>query len=137
MGRPVSGQAGVAIVGCGLIGQKRAKALGGRRLVVCADIAQDRADRLAATVPGCKAVTDWQLAVNDPAVSIVIISTLHDTLAEIAKGAVAAGKHVLIEKPAARRAAELAGLAETRCRQWQPRAGRVQSSLSPCAAKSA
>jgi predicted dehydrogenase len=103
---------GVAIVGCGLIGQKRAKALGGARLVVCADIAKDRADRLAATVTGCKAVTDWQLAVSDPAVSIVIISTLHDTLAEIAHGAVAAGKHVLIEKPAGRRAAELAGLAE-------------------------
>jgi predicted dehydrogenase len=112
MGRPVSSGAGVAIVGCGLIGQKRAKALGGARLVACADIAQDRAGRLAATVTGCKAVTDWKVAVNDPAVSIVIISTLHDTLAEIAHGAVAAGKHVLIEKPAARRAAELAGLAE-------------------------
>jgi predicted dehydrogenase len=112
MGRPVSSQAGVAIVGCGLIGQKRAKALGGARLVVCADIAQDRAERLAATAPGCKVVTDWKLAVNDPTVSIVIISTLHDTLAEIAHGTVAAGKHVLIEKPAARRAAELAGLPE-------------------------
>ena len=112
MGRPVSSGAGVAIVGCGLIGQKRAKALGGARLVACADIAQDRADRLAATVTGCKAVTDWKLAVRDPAVSIVIISTLHDTLAEIAHGAVAAGKHVLIEKPAARRAAELVGLTE-------------------------
>src|SRR5258707_14505219 len=80
VGRPVSSQAGVAIVGCGLIGQKRAKALGGARLVVCADIAQDRAERLAATAPGCRVVTDWKLAVNDPAVSIVIISTLHDTL---------------------------------------------------------
>src|SRR3981189_2492021 len=112
MGRPVSSGAGVAIAGCGLIGQKRAKALGGARLVACADIAQDRADRLAATVTACKAVADWKLAVSDPAVSIVIISTLHDTLAEIAHGAVAAGKHVLIEKPAARRVAELAGLAE-------------------------
>jgi predicted dehydrogenase len=117
MGRPVSSQSGVtqvgaAIVGCGLIGQKRAKALGGARLVVCADIAQDRADRLAATSPGCKAVADWKVVVSDPAVSVVIISTLHDTLAEIAHGAVAAGKHVLIEKPAARRVAELAGLTE-------------------------
>jgi predicted dehydrogenase len=118
MGRPVSSpvgaaQVGVAIVGCGLIGQKRARALGGARLVVCADIAQQRAERLAATAPGCKAVVDWKVAVGDPAVSVVIISTLHDTLAEIARGAVAAGKHVLIEKPAARRAAELAGLTET------------------------
>ncbi|WP_159006126.1 Gfo/Idh/MocA family oxidoreductase [Bradyrhizobium sp. S69] len=108
----MSGQAGVAIVGCGLIGQKRAKARGDARLVVCADIAQDRADRLAATAPGCKAVADWKVAVSDPSVSVVIISTLHDTLAEIAHGAVAAGKHALIEKPAARRASELEGLAE-------------------------
>jgi predicted dehydrogenase len=112
MGRPVSSYAGVAIIGCGLIGQKRARALGGARLVVCADIAQDRAGRLAATAPGCRAVTDWKEAVSDPLVSIVIISTLHDTLAEIARGAVEAGKHVLIEKPAARRASELQGLAE-------------------------
>jgi predicted dehydrogenase len=107
----VNSELGVAIVGCGVIGQKRAKALGRARLVVCADIAQDRAARLAATVPDCKALTGWKEAISDPAVSIVIIATLHDTLAEIAHGAVAARKHVLIEKPAARRAAELAGLA--------------------------
>lgn len=112
MGRSVNSDLGVAIVGCGLIGQKRAKALGGARLVVCADIVQERAGRLAATVDGCKAVNDWKQAVSDPAVSIVIVATLHDTLAEIAHGAVGNGKHVLIEKPAARRAAELAGLSE-------------------------
>src|SRR5258708_34058516 len=119
MGPPVSSQAGVAIIGCGLIGQKRAKALGGARLVVCADIAQDRADRLAATAPGCKAVTDWKLAVSDPAVSIAIISTLHDTLAEIAQGAVAAGKPVLEEKPAATRAHGTGGSAGVRACQCE------------------
>lgn len=108
----MTSQPGVAIIGCGLIGHKRARALGDARLVVCADIAQERADRLAVTVQGCKAVNNWKDAVDDPAVSIVLIATLHDTLAEIAHGAVAAGKHVLIEKPAARNAAELAGLAE-------------------------
>jgi predicted dehydrogenase len=112
MGRPLSNQPGVAIVGCGLIGQKRAKALGGARLVVCADLVKERADRLAATVAGCRSVADWKQAIADPAVSIVMVASQHDSLAEIAHGAVAAGKHVLIEKPAARRAAELAGLAE-------------------------
>ena len=116
MGRSVNSEFGVAIVGCGLIGQKRSNALGPARLVVCADIARERAERLAATVPGCKALTDWKEAVANPAVSIVVISTLHDTLAEIAHGAVAAGKHVLIEKPAARSAAELSGLAEAAAR---------------------
>jgi predicted dehydrogenase len=103
---------GVAVVGCGLVGAKRAKAIGEARLVVCADIDQERAVRMAAAVSGCKAVSDWKEAIRDPAVSIVIIATLHDTLAEIARGAVAAGKHVLIEKPAARRASELAGISE-------------------------
>jgi len=38
---------GVAIIGCGLIGQKRAKALGTGRLVACADLNLDRATALA------------------------------------------------------------------------------------------
>lgn len=102
----------VAIIGCGLIGQRRACALGEVRLAVCVDVAAERARRLADTSPGCKSLTDWRQAVHDPDISIVIISTLHDSLAEIAHAAVEAGKHVLMEKPAARRAAELTGLAE-------------------------
>lgn len=38
---------GVAIVGCGSIGQKRARALGRARLVACADVRPDRAEALA------------------------------------------------------------------------------------------
>jgi predicted dehydrogenase len=41
---------------------------------------------------------------------MVIVATLHDCLAEIALGAIAAGKHVLVEKPAARYADELVPL---------------------------
>ncbi|MBR0849459.1 Gfo/Idh/MocA family oxidoreductase [Bradyrhizobium diazoefficiens] len=108
----MSGEVGVAIIGCGAIGRKRAQALGGARLVTCADIARERAEQLAAMHPDCKSTADWKEAVRDPAVSIVIVATLHDMLAEVARGAIAAGKHVLVEKPAARRAAELAGLAE-------------------------
>jgi predicted dehydrogenase len=97
----------VAIIGCGLIGQKRAKALGGSRLVVCADSNLARAQHLAGTVPGCVATGDWREAVTRPDVSMVIVATPHDSLAEIAGGAIAAGKHVLVEKPAARHVSEL------------------------------
>jgi predicted dehydrogenase len=100
----------VAIIGCGLIGQKRAKALGPARLVACADMVMDRARNLAQTNPGCTPYGDWREAVKHFGVDIVIVATLHDSLAEIAAGAVEAGRHVLIEKPAARRAAELARL---------------------------
>ena len=101
---------GVAIIGCGLIGQKRAGALAGARLVACADIARDRADALARSAPGCTAYTDWRDAVRHADTSIVVVATLHDSLAEIAAGAIEAGRHVLVEKPAARRAAEIAHL---------------------------
>ena len=109
---------GVAIIGCGLIGHKRAASLKtgtaaqSARLVHCADRDLARAQKLAATSSGCQASSDWQQAVNDPAVSLVIIATLHDSLASITRAAIEAGKHVLVEKPAARTASELAGLPE-------------------------
>ena len=98
----------VAIIGCGGIGQKRAQALGNARLVICADTVRERADTLARTVFGVEATTDWRTAVERPDVDVVIVATTHDGLAEITLAAVNAGKHVLVEKPAARRAAELA-----------------------------
>lgn len=98
---------GVGIVGCGLIGQKRAKALGsGGKLVACADIDVSRAENLART-SAAKAFRDWRELVWSPEVEVVIVATLHDSLAEITRSAAEAGKHVLVEKPAARNAAEL------------------------------
>lgn len=98
---------GVAIVGCGLIGQKRSKALAGATLVACADVARDRAEALARTVSGAVASDDWRAVVQRPDVDLVVVATTNDSLAEIATGAVEAGKHVLVEKPAARSVAEL------------------------------
>ena len=100
----------VAIVGCGLIGRKRAKALGQARLVACADPNLARAADLASTAPGCVATADWRAAVLRPDVSLVIVATPHQSLAEITGAAVAAGKHVLAEKPAARHVSELRAL---------------------------
>jgi len=100
----------VAIVGCGLIGRKRAKALGQARLVVCADSDLARAADLASTVPDCVATADWHEAVIRTDVSLVIVATPHRSLAEIPGAAVAAGKHVLAEKPAARHVSELRAL---------------------------
>lgn len=98
---------GVGIIGCGLIGQKRAKALGRRgKLVACADINAERAKHLAQAT-GAKAFRDWRELLFMPEVDVVIVATLHDSLAEITHAAAEAGKHVLVEKPAARNAAEL------------------------------
>lgn len=97
---------GVAIVGCGLIGQKRAKALGDARLVACADVQLERAQALARTYDAAVSA-DWKEVVQRPDVDIVIVATTNNMLAEITQTSVEAGKHVLVEKPAARSAAEL------------------------------
>ena len=97
----------VAIVGCGLIGQKRAKALAGAKLMVCCDLKLTLAENLAAASPGARATDNWQQAVTAEDVDIVVVATVHKELAPVAAAAAAAGKHVLVEKPAARRAAEL------------------------------
>lgn len=97
----------VAIIGCGLIGRKRARALTGARLVVCADTELARAEQLAGSAEGCAATSDWRAAVNRDNVNMVIVATPHNTLAEIARGAIEAGKHVLLEKPGARHVSEL------------------------------
>ena len=98
---------GIGIIGCGLIGQKRAKSLGeGGRLVACADIDKNRAKSLADTT-NATAFDDWQELLKLPEVEIVVVSTLHDSLAEITLAAIEAGKHILVEKPAARNTKEL------------------------------
>ncbi len=98
---------GVAIVGCGLIGQKRSKTMTGARLAVCADLDESRAQALAASFSGCDASPDWRIAVRRNDVDIVIVATTNDALVATSLAAVQAGKHVLVEKPAARNVAEL------------------------------
>jgi len=96
-----------AIVGCGLIGKKRAAAMSGARLVACADIDVSRAKALAGSVEGCVAFADWRDLLDRVACDFVIVATLHDSLAGIAEAAVARGRHVLVEKPAGRFGGEI------------------------------
>ena len=97
----------VAVVGCGLIGRKRAASLAGGTLALCCDASRERAEALARTAPGAEAATEWRAAVVRPDIDIVVVATPHDRLAGIAHAAAEAGKHVLVEKPGARRAGEL------------------------------
>lgn len=97
----------VAIIGCGLIGQKRAKTLAGCQLVACVDQIPERAHALAKQHAGCVALTDWHEVVTRDDVDIIVICTLHATLAEMALAAVKNGKHILVEKPAGRHSSEL------------------------------
>ena len=101
---------GVAIVGCGLIGRKRAAALAGAKLVACSDLSPDRALALAGAVSGSFVETEWRTAVRRDDVDVVVVAATNDALAEISTAALEAGKHVLVEKPAARSTKELDGV---------------------------
>jgi predicted dehydrogenase len=97
----------VAVVGCGFIGQKRAKLLGQHKLTVAADTILARAESLSSQHSGCHATESWQEAVSSSNVDIVFVSTIHKHLAEITHAAVENGKHVLVDKPAGTAPAEL------------------------------
>ncbi len=96
-----------AIVGCGLIGRKRAAALAPGQLRYTCDLDAARATELATTHPGAVATTDFKQVLADPAVNAVIVATLNGALAPLTLAAVRAGKHVLVEKPGALNAAQL------------------------------
>ena len=107
---------GVALIGCGGVGKKRAAALSGARLIYACDLESSRAADLVRTAPGCEAIGDFEIALRDPAVSVVIVSTLNASLAPISLAAARAGKHVLAEKPGA--------LSSTQLREVQVAASR-------------
>ena len=50
----------IGIVGCGLIGQKRAASLGNNLLKAVADVSLDRAQKLACCYKDVKAFSDWR-----------------------------------------------------------------------------
>jgi predicted dehydrogenase len=102
----------IAIVGCGLIGRKRAAALAPGSLAYACDLNHCLAENLANIHQGCFAITDYQVALRDPAVDAVIVATFNAALAPIALDAVRAKKHVLVEKPGGLSSSELIVLRE-------------------------
>lgn len=96
----------VVIVGCGLIGKKRAASLGPHSLVGVADLDRQRAEQLASTSRGVKVYPGCEQAVKADDCEVVVVATSHDQLTPITIAALNAGKHVLVEKPGARNADE-------------------------------
>jgi predicted dehydrogenase len=89
----------VAIAGCGLIGHKRARALGPQdELAGCFDIVPEIAEAHAAE-HGTTAYPTLE-ALLDQRADVVVVAVTHDQLAGLAVAALEAGSHVLVEKPA-------------------------------------
>jgi len=92
---------GFGIVGCGMIAEFHARAIGdveGARLVACYDTVPQAADRLAEKT-GAKAYHDLEAMLADGAVDVVTVGTPSGAHMEPAVAAARAGKHVIVEKP--------------------------------------
>jgi len=101
-----------AIIGCGLIGGKRAATIhpGLLRYVCDTDLA--RAQQIGKHYEDCIATSDLDQVLNDPSVPAVIVAVPNVSLAPITLNAVQRGKHVLVEKPGAVSVRQLEEIAE-------------------------
>lgn len=95
------------VVGCGLIGGKRATSLpDGVTLAGVFDVYRERSAEFG-RVHGTQSFDDLdELLGSVMRRSLVIVATTHESLALVAGRAIEAGHHVLIEKPGARSAVE-------------------------------
>ena len=114
---------GIGVIGYGYWGPNLVRnfAAGPRtRVVAIAESSPDRREAAAVTVPHIRCVADAAALIADPAVDAVVIATPIFSHHALAKAALEAGKHVLVEKPLAPSVAQAEELA-----QLATRAGRV------------
>jgi predicted dehydrogenase len=101
-----------AIVGCGLIGGKRAAALPAGSLIAVCDLVPERAAALAAKAGSLCLATSSLQQLLDTQADAVIVSTLNANLGQVTLACLQAGKHVLVEKPVAVSVGEIDQLIE-------------------------
>jgi predicted dehydrogenase len=99
----------VGIVGCGLVGRKRAAAVGRDRVVAVHDARPEPMRELAAEAGAVACGTLDDLLAHVP--DVVVVATTHDAIADVACAALAAGSNVLVEKPAGRTLADVQRIA--------------------------
>lgn len=96
----------IAIIGAGLIGRKRAMSLPkGIRLTHVCDVDEKRGLQFAKEFR-CKYQKDWKKVVQDPDINAIIVCTTNNWLTPIGIAAIKKSKHVLLEKPGGRNAAD-------------------------------
>jgi predicted dehydrogenase len=91
---------GFAIIGCGLIGNRRAGTIPEGALKYACDLDPAKASALVAKHGG-RATAQSADVFQDPEVDIVLVSAANASLATLARRALESGKHVLVEKPGA------------------------------------
>lgn len=94
-----------AVIGCGRVSQRYTEVfrdeIKGASLVGCCDLVATKADRMAAAVVGAAAFTDFERMLAETRPDIVCILTESGHHFRDASRALAAGCHVVVEKPVA------------------------------------
>ena len=107
---------GVAQIGFGYWGPNLARNLnahGGDRWRYLVDLSEERRKQASTLYPHVTVTDDYERVLADPAVSAVIIATPAETHAPLARRAMAAGKHVFVEKPLTESTTDAIELART------------------------
>ncbi|AJY46178.1 Gfo/Idh/MocA family protein [Martelella endophytica] len=102
---------GYGLIGTGFMGKCHALAyrsatavfgdVAAPRMEILCDTPEEKAGRFATQFGFQRATSDWRAVIDDPAVDIVSITTPNGMHKEMALAALAAGKHVHLEKPMA------------------------------------
>lgn len=110
----------LAQVGCGYWGPNLLRVfreLEGSRVKWLCDLDQARLDWAAGRYPDLRLTRDFEEILRDPEVDAVIVATVVVTHHKLARAALAAGKHVFVEKPLAHSAGEARDLAALAARR--------------------
>src|SRR5687767_12769799 len=111
MNKPIS----VGVVGCGYWGPnliRNFKGLANCRLKALCDVSEERLAHLRSIYSDIEGVTEYPHLLNGIGLDAVVIATPVKHHYPLAKAALLAGKHTLIEKPMAATAAECEELIE-------------------------
>jgi scyllo-inositol 2-dehydrogenase (NADP+) len=109
----MSAEIGVAVIGFGLAGQVfHAPFVSAVPELKLEAIVQRKGDEAARAYPSARILRSVEEALKDAAVKLIVVGTPNETHFELAKKALLAGKHVVIDKPFAATSAEAKELKE-------------------------
>lgn len=104
------------IIGCGTISETHKKSyaeIPDAELICFCDLEADKAQKLAADVPGARCFTDYRKMLEDRELDAVSVCTDHASHAQIVCDAIMAGKHVICEKALGRVPEDLENMINT------------------------
>src|SRR5262249_52756339 len=93
---------GIGVIGCGHWGPNHIRTFSaspGARVAIAADLDGDRLASIGKLYPGLQLARDYQDILTDSSIQAAVIATPTRTHYKIAKEALEAGKHLLVEKP--------------------------------------